>query len=74
MVDELIDELVGSTIFNKLHLRVGYHQLRVNGENVYEFSSMPVGLMNAPTTFQGLMNHIFIPFSRKFILMFFMIF
>jgi hypothetical protein len=37
----------------------------------YEFVVMPFGITNAPTTFQALMNKIFSPFMRKFVLVFF---
>ena len=66
-VDDLLDRLQGCTVFWKMDLFQGYHQVEVLEEHqhktaflskygLYEFNVLPLGLVNAPAIFQHLMN------------------
>lgn len=80
-IDDLFDQLARASIFSKIDLRLGYHQLKIKIKDTFkttfktryghfEFTIPPFGLMNAPTTYMNLMNSIYQQYLDKFVLIF----
>nr|GFB36035.1 putative reverse transcriptase domain-containing protein [Tanacetum cinerariifolium] len=80
-IDDLFDQLQGSSVYSKINPRSGYLQLRVREEDIpkttfktryghYEFQVMPFGLTNVPAVFMDLMNRVCKPYLDKFMIIF----
>ncbi|GKB89786.1 putative reverse transcriptase domain-containing protein [Tanacetum coccineum] len=80
-INDLFDQLQGSSVYSKIDLRLGYHQLRIKEEDIliiafrtrygyFEFQVMTFGLTNAPAVFMDLMNRVCKPYLDKFFIVF----
>jgi hypothetical protein len=69
LIDILFDQLAEAQVFSKIDLRSGYHQIKINDEDIpktsfsmryglYEYLVMSLGLTNAPAHFMYLMNSV----------------
>jgi hypothetical protein len=80
-IDDLFDQMKGATVFSKIDLQSGYHELWIKEDGIpkttfktrfghYEFTIFPFGLTNAPGVFMSLMNGVFREYLDKFIQVF----
>ncbi|WVZ93098.1 hypothetical protein U9M48_039107 [Paspalum notatum var. saurae] len=80
-IDDLFDQLKGASVFSKIDLRSGYHQLKIRASDIpktafvslyvlYEFTVMSFGLKNAPAYFMYFMNKVFMEYLDKFAVVF----
>jgi hypothetical protein len=81
IIEDLFDQLRGASVFLKIDLRSGYHQLKIQPSNIpkttfitkyglYQFTVMSFSLTNAPAYFMYLMNNVFMDYLDKFVVVF----
>jgi hypothetical protein len=77
-IEDLFDQMKGASVFSKIDLRSGYHQLKIRESDIpktafctryglFEYTVMSFGLTNAPTHFMYLMNKVFMEYLDKFV-------
>jgi hypothetical protein len=80
-IEDLFDQMKGASVFSKIDLRSGYHQLKIWESDIpktafrtryglYKYTLMSFGLTNAPTYFIYLMNKVFMEYMDRFVVVF----
>jgi hypothetical protein len=79
--EDLFDQMKGASVFLKIDLRSGYHQLKIRESDIpktafrtryrlYEYTVMSFGLTNTPAYFMYLMNKVFMEYLDRFVIVF----
>jgi hypothetical protein len=80
-IEDLFNQMKGASVFSKIDLRSGYHQLKIRELDIpkttfrtryglYEYTAMSSGLTNALAYFMYLMNKVFMEYLDKFVVVF----
>jgi hypothetical protein len=80
-IEDLLDQMKGASVFLKIDLRSGYHQLRIQESDIpktafrtryglYEYTVMSIGLINTPAYFMYLMSKVFMEYLDRFVIVF----
>jgi hypothetical protein len=78
---DLFDQMKGASVFSKIDLRSGYHQLKIRELDIpktafrtryrlYVYTVMSLGLTNVPAYFTYLMNKVFMEYLHRFVIVF----
>lgn len=77
-IEDLLDRLQGATVFSKIDMASGYHQVAIEEEDkhktafvtkfgAFEWNVLPFGLCNGPGMFMRMMNRILPHTMRKYV-------
>lgn len=80
-IDDMMDRLGRATVFSKMDLKTGFHQIRIKPADIdkteimtryglLNFLAMPMGLWNTPATFKSLMNSVLYAYMDDFVVVY----